>query len=352
MDNLSDAEIARRMEVLARHNGNESAAARELGIARSTLQNTRAAVTRPRHASIDQQLPPILKYNQFAQTPPIPPSPTPVPPPPPRPIVRIPAGSQPTTADSQPRVVVAVGDLHDGPHIPKDRFTHIGRYCADVGATDEVWIGDAASLDSLCSYVPNDTFSGRLKGTVWQDFDSMEEALEAHEKGLAGHQPRRHITFGNHEDRIESFSERHPEIYGDLRNRLEGMYRHRGWTHSRFGAWYYIGTTGFTHVPLNRLGKAYGGKTCEQQIANDATHDIVFGHTHAKRHLTVAKLGLRSKIEIINLGCALPQGFVEPYAKLSNTGWSWGVFKITIVNGMIRDTDYISMAALEAKYGD
>ena len=48
--------------------------------------------------------------------------------------------------------VLAIGDAHDGPRIPKDRFRWFGRLAADTQPDVIVQIGDFLSLDSLCRY--------------------------------------------------------------------------------------------------------------------------------------------------------------------------------------------------------
>ena len=41
---------------------------------------------------------------------------------------------------------------------------------------------------------------------------ASKEALEAFDDGLGGFRPERHVTLGNHEDRIWSFTNRTPEV--------------------------------------------------------------------------------------------------------------------------------------------
>lgn len=247
--------------------------------------------------------------------------------------------------------VLVIGDAHDSPAISKDRFEWIGRHANEMGCDHVLSIGDFLTMDSLCRYTPNDSYSGRFKGTVEDDFKSGEESLERLKRGLAGHEPEQHVTFGNHEDRVFSFSERTPEIFGILQNRLHAVFRDAGFTWSEFGAWHFIDGVGFTHIPLNRLGKPYGGKNCEITVANEATHDVVFGHSHQFRNHTAAKLGSKPRITVLNVACALPQGHIEHYARHSNTGWSWGVTEILIANGSILDHSFVSMASLERRYG-
>ena len=95
----------------------------------------------------------------------------------------------------------------------------------------------------------------------------------------------------------------------------------------------------------------YGGKNCEIQIANDATNDIVFGHTHKYRDWKSPKIGDKNFVRIINVGCALPFGHIEEYAKLNLTGWSWGIVELGIWDQHIQESQFISMDRLEKQYG-
>ena len=120
---------------------------------------------------------------------------------------------------------------------------------------------------------------------------------------------------------------------------------------SPYGAFKIIGGVSFTHCPLNIMGKEYGGKNCEIQIANDATNDIVFGHTHKYRDWKAPKIGDKNYVRIVNVGCALPFNHVEEYAKLNLTGWSWGIVELGIWDNHIQESKFISMDRLEKENG-
>lgn len=249
--------------------------------------------------------------------------------------------------------IVAIGDVHDDPRLPDDRFEWLGRFVSDVKPDGVIQIGDIATFDSLCRYDGNDTYKGKQKPLFVEDIVSLDHALGRFNKGL-GKTPLdiKHITLGNHEDRVESFSDRHPEIYGLMAREFYGVLERHGWTYSPFGKMIKIGGVGFVHVPLNEMGKPYGGKTAEQRIANDATHDVVLGHSHRNRVITQAKVGDNKFVRIINLGSALPQGHVERYARHSATGWSYGAYVLDIRGQHIVNWGYIDMATLEEEYHD
>jgi hypothetical protein len=136
-----------------------------------------------------------------------------------------------------------------------------------------------------------------------------------------------------------------------MKKELNDSFLLNNWKISTYGEFKYIGGVGFTHCPLNIMGKEYGGKNCEVQIANDATNDIVFGHTHKYRDWKAPKIGDKNYVRIVNVGCALPFNHVEDYAKLNLTGWSWGIVELGIWENHIQESQFISMDRLEKQYG-
>ena len=88
----------------------------------------------------------------------------------------------------------------------------------------------------------------------------------------------------------------------------------------------------------------------QNMIANDALFSIVFGHTHKGFVMPRPKIGPQRRITICNLGCALNYT-VENYAKLSTTGWSYGVYDLTLRANDIQSHRFISMRELEKMFG-
>lgn len=293
-------------DALLRH-GTQEAAAAALGISRSSLRDRL-------RASKEVQAPAILSLGQSSLR------------------------------------VVAVGDTHDSPwQSDKSRFFQIGKHAAERQADVIVQLGDMASFDSLNSHVDNASVGGKKKRPLYSDFLSLEAALDELNLGLGSHKPEKHLTKGNHEQRIRAFENAHPELEGLLVAEHDEILASRGWSSSDYGAIHYVDGVGFTHVPLNKLGKPYGGKTSVMQIANDSMCDLVFGNSHNLARFTVPKIGGHS-VTVVNAGCALPQGHVEAYARHSLTGWWWGVLDIVIAHGRIASVSETSMAELAERF--
>lgn len=296
--------------ILARHRGNVTKAARELGIPRSTLRSR----LKKSGAMASKNCAPALLSN--------------------------PVGSS---------LVTVIGDAHDAPwQSDKSRFRHFGMHASDRRSDYIVQLGDIATFDSLNSHIENSSAAGKKKKPIFSDFLSLEAALDELNDGLGKHEIQRHLTKGNHEQRVRAFENAHPELEDILVNELDGIFEDRGWSHSPYGALHFIDGVAFTHVPLNKLGKPYGGKTSMLQIANDAMHDIVFGNSHNLSRVTIPKIG--SSVTIVNAGCSLPQGHIEGYARHSLTGWWYGILDIVISKGRIASVSEVSIAELSHRY--
>lgn len=259
------------------------------------------------------------------------------------------------TPDGRSYRVLAIGDAHDAPGLEKSRFRWIGKHAKETRPDWIVSIGDFLTFDSLNSHIPNENLTGRAKPAYLADIASGKEALETMEEEIAkatGWTPRRHITFGNHERRAYLFEDSAPEVSGMMQHELESIFDAHRWGRSPYGEYFFLGGVGFIHCAVNRLNKSYGGKNAEMTIANDAVFDHVVGHSHVKREHRAPKLGPSQHVAIINLGCALPWGHVEPYMYHgATTGWWWGIRDLTIRGGHVVDVADVSMIEMERRYG-
>jgi hypothetical protein len=241
---------------------------------------------------------------------------------------------------------VVIGDAHDSPQLPKDRFEWIGDYIDRVRPDFVVQIGDFGTFDSLNGHIPNQSYDGKSKPTFMADITSFRDALDAIGSRLSS-RPEMHCTLGNHERRLWIFEQNAPEAYGMMQKELDLAFRDRGWTYSPYGQIQMYGGVGFVHAALNRLGKTYGGKNIEATIANESIFDLLIGHSHVERSYRAPKIGAGNFIQVINTGCALPQGHIEKYAEHALTGWAWGIMDVTIKDGHVIDRNFISMDTLE-----
>lgn len=256
--------------------------------------------------------------------------------------------ASPTAYEGTTRVC-AIGDAHDHPRIKQDRFKWIGKHIRGTRVESVIQIGDFGTFDSLCKYDDNSSWLGKHKPTFEEDITSLKNALEHIQYQIEDRDyiVDKHITLGNHEDRVESFANRNPEIYGMMISALHKTFDDFGWTYSPYGQLYNIAGVDFVHVPLNKMGRPYSSP---QNIARDAVRDIVYGHNHEGGTYTAPKIGGQG-IQVLNLACALPDGHVERYAKHTATGWRYGIYDLWLRNGRIDAWRFYSMQEMEEKYG-
>ena len=248
--------------------------------------------------------------------------------------------------------VCVIGDLHDAPAIPKERLRWLGKHIKNTKPDQVVQIGDFLSLDSCCWHIDNATMQARKnKGTFIDDIESFDVALGEFNKGLGNYKVKKHVTLGNHENRLWKWEDRNPEYYNIGKRELFKTLKKYGWTASEYGEFYFIDSVGFTHVPFNVMGREFGGTSVERNIGQSSLFDVVFGHTHKFNDVRSPKIGNSNYIRVVNVGCSLPMNHIESYAKLSTTGWFWGVVDLSIYNSKIQEVKTTTMDTLELTYG-
>ena len=251
--------------------------------------------------------------------------------------------------------VIAIGDLHDSPNIrDKSRFRWIAKHIKKVKPDVVVQIGDIITLDSCTHYISDDTYTARIeKPTFMKEMQSFDEALEEFHFVLKGEKIKKYITLGNHEKRMWRYEDKNPTFYGMCQKEFFGTCRKYKWKVIPWGQYLMLGGVGFIHAPINPMGKEYGGEASERQIANKSKIDIVFGHSHRAQDIRVPKISDTKNdfTRILNIGCALPEGHIESYAKHSLTGWTYQIVEIDIWDNHIMEVQNISMKKLKKLYG-
>lgn len=247
--------------------------------------------------------------------------------------------------------IVAIGDTHDSPHLPdKSRFKWFARHVAETRPDRVVQIGDFASWDSVSAHDAPGTANFAARPRFVDDLESLEEAMALFYNELGDCGIPMELTCGNHEDRITRFENASPETQGALYSQFEDVAARYRWRTHAYGQWLFIDGVGFTHCPMNQMGRPYGGKNPENTIANDAVFSIVWGHTHKAGFKRIPKIGPGQSVEVLNLGSAMPTGHVEKYANKSTTGWTYAIFDLEIRQGHIVGHREISLDELERMY--
>jgi predicted phosphodiesterase len=254
----------------------------------------------------------------------------------------------------EPVRVLVIGDLHQDPRHPHRMsvLTWIARYASEQRFDHIVQIGDWSTWDSVNQHDRNDTLGAKTKPPIRADMDNLRQSLQAWRTGISpGYKPRQSIVLGNHENRLERFENANPEAQGMFTRERDELFLGFGWKTRPYGELFYIQNVAFTHHPVNGAGRAFGGETGPQRAANKTTVPIVSGHTHKRQVHDSGKIGPVDVISMVEVGCALPWGEVESYAKHGITGWWHGVVPMTVQGGVITDLNFVSMLTLEREYG-
>lgn len=333
--------------------GSINEAARQTGIPRSTLQGRLSAIPepgpvprdRPRFTPIASDLDgEIYRHTETTYQPP-------------RPKHEVRAGfphiSDPTSG-GEPITVLCIPDRHNDP-----RFPHrlaCSKWIAQEGSARRpdwvVCLSDEGTYDSVSRHVKRGTHESKGIPTIKDDLDNFEEMERAFESGRAPDwKPKKVRTMGNHPGRLYAWENENPESYGTHTARYEQINKAFGWNLRPHKEVYYIGGVGFTHAPVNGLGKLMGGKTAAHRAGALLCSSLVHGHTHVLSTYNDPKLDPRGAIMVYSPGCALPWGEYEDYTDGSPRGWWWGIAFLTICNGIITDKDEVSMKTLQERYG-
>ncbi|PSJ55747.1 hypothetical protein [Pseudaminobacter soli (ex Li et al. 2025)] len=252
--------------------------------------------------------------------------------------------------DIPARKVIAIGDLHIKPGMDFEHMRWIGRHVAAKRPDNVVQIGDCFDIGS-CEFHSAPGSAGQLERPSFQDdIGAGEEAFDIyHSEVAAGEIPHDEI-LGNHEFRVWRLEELAPNLAGTLTLQLEQFFARYRWRTTPYRHWLFLEGVGFTHVPHSIMGKPIGGRYPENTIGNQATHSIVFGHTHRNNHVTVPKIGINNSITITNLGSAMPYGYTPKYTDGATTGYTYGIHELRLRGGRVESDKFISMLELEELY--
>jgi hypothetical protein len=315
------------LDLLAAHDWNATHAAKASGIDRSTL----------RHRAD--------KARQEGLTPNTPRQ---------KPRIRVPARSsyQAVPDDFSKAIRVMVfGCAHDAPGTSKQRFANAGKLAADLRPDVIVDLGDTMDLDSLSGHAIPGSADDRQRPSFRAEIASLTEAQEA----FNAHAPspdevaRWHL-HGNHENRAWRYEQNNPTSDGVFTLEIDQVYARFGWTVKSFREWLYLNGVGFTHAPINGMGREVGGVNANQTVAREATHSVVWSHTHKREFIERPKFGVGNGVQVYNTGSFMPQGYLKAYAGLSMTGWTYGVSELTLRDGQIESARYWSELELREKY--
>lgn len=173
--------------------------------------------------------------------------------------------------------IFVIGDTQAKQGIDLEYMSWIGYYIAKKRPDIIVHIGDAYDMASLSSY-DKGTLAAEGK-RVQADIDAGDESfrlIDIELSKITGYKPRKILTLGNHENRIDRYVQDHPELSGYLGTDKLGCEQY-GWEVHPFLKPVEIHGIQFVHfVPNPMTGKPYGGTV--QNILKNCGSSFVMGH--------------------------------------------------------------------------
>jgi len=268
-----------------------------------------------------------------------------------KPRVRVRAYNVSVTADLPVRRVCAIGDLHMAPGVDFQHMTWIGRHVAETRPDNVIQIGDAFDMESCEFHSAPGSAANSKRPAVIEDIEAGEEVFDAYHKEVGLGEVPHDVVLGNHENRAWRLEEAAPNLRGTVTLQIEQFFARYRWKVTPYRHWIFMEGVGFSHVPISIMGKPIGGRYPENNIGNQTTHSIVFGHTHRQNHVTVPKIGVNNSITVTNVGSAMPHGFVPRWADGNTTGWTYGIADLRLRGGRVESANFISILELREKYG-
>ncbi len=267
-----------------------------------------------------------------------------------KPRVRVRAYNVSVTQDLPVRRVIGIGDTHWYPGMDFEHMRWIGRYVAEAKPDNVVHIGDALDFESCEFHSAPGSGAQKRRPAFIEDIECGEDALSVYHKEIGVGEIPHDITFGNHEYRVWRFEEMSPSVAGTFTLQLEQLFSRYRWKTTPYKHWLFFEGVGFSHVPISIMGKPIGGRYPENTIGNQATHSIVFGHTHRNNNVTVPKIGINNSITITNLGSAMPHGYLPAYTDGCTTGLTYGIHDMRLRGGRVESDHFISLLELKERF--
>jgi len=246
--------------------------------------------------------------------------------------------------------VVYFTDAHNQPVLSQERFVWLAKMVNHEKPDYLIDGGDFDDFHSLCSHEKNETEKGRVKPALLHDLTHSAKARELINDALNCN-PVKHVTLGNHEDRIWLYENMNREVQGMASNHYMDILKLHGWQATKYGAYLTIEGVDFTHCPFNGMGRPVGGDNVAKQAAEKSIADVVFGHTHQMTIVTAHKFGNNRSVTAYNLGCFMPDNYMPSYAKNTRKEFWYGAHVLMIAGGRVKSVKSYQMGELEHKYG-
>lgn len=252
--------------------------------------------------------------------------------------------------------IMVIPDIQAKDGLDFSYLRRYGRYMVDKRPGVVVQIGDWADMPSLSGYdVGTKSYEGRrYKKDIHYAKEAMRALLGplyeynamAREKGLPEYNPRKVLTLGNHEDRINRCIEKDPKLDGTIS--LEDLeYEAFGWEVYPFLKPVIIEGIAFSHYfTTGVMGRPASSAAAQLRVANMS---CFAGHAQGKQ----IAYGKRADGRIItSIICGSGYEHEENYlGKQGNSHWR-GFFMLNEVQDGAYDEMPVSLNYANQKYPD
>lgn len=251
------------------------------------------------------------------------------------------------------RTHLFIPDVHASPGLSNQRALWLGELIADTQPDVVINIGDLHEFNSLCGY---DRGKARFQGRNYRDDvnagidfnDRMWSRVKRRKKRL----PLRIIHEGNHEERIRRALDVQPELEGAI------SLKDLQWEHYYDDiVWYDGGSPGintvdgiqYAHYMVSGvMGRPIGGEHPAYSLLTKRFASSTVGHLHLFDHC-IRTRGDGKKMQGLVGGCFFDH--FQAWAGQANALYWSGVFLKTGVEDGTYDLRMISLKELQKEYG-
>ena len=248
----------------------------------------------------------------------------------------------------RPRKHLVIPDNQLRPGVPLEFMRWIGQYIADKQPDVVVHLGDLADMHSLSSYDRGKRSAENAR--YMDDIDVVNEGLALLHDGMGDYKPELMVfCTGNHELRIERYTEDHPELYGTLGMHSFDLDR-RGWVVVPFLQPAEIDGVLYSHFfprgPNGRIVQSkYGAPTARDQAKREH-QSATAGHTPGL-DVGIVPAGRKLLRGVIAGSCYLHnENYLTPQG---NTYWRGIIVKHQVYEGMYNLME-VDLDFLKRKY--
>jgi len=246
-------------------------------------------------------------------------------------------------------------DLHTSPEDDFKRHEALGNMILEEKPAEIISVGDFASLDSCSQYDTVKRCSmaddiGAIKEAYRLIFGPLEKWNDKRRKGRhKRHEPRTVWCEGNHEEREKRMRKADPDGYASLID-FQSLLAPPAFWQERYDYGQVANVRGvdYTHIPLNRMGKAASMAFMRKHTARH----LIWGHTHTMMLETIPQVATENSVRMLLNGPALlRQDEKEHYCEMNTTGWVYGLLRVR-PQGPTQpfSFDFVSTAELESQY--